>query len=261
MIREAIEIAEKYIENSSAMKEWELASKAYLPLTPSIMKELEFDVKDAYHATDMDGLKTIKRYQKSKKTISAFTKGSVGISQGARVQTEVVVRLDGKGLFQAEGDFYSSLSRNGYKWLSPLMTEKDYVVNNEFSVPMFKKMVEYFGVKDRHAIPSTVKGLSGKDKAKFIKWYMDEAKKLISKKLLKSIQKSISKSIHSTFNNDEVLLHSYEVKGVSVVEYQDLDLRYSDREITWSENKKAVEKMGFKFDGFIKPEDIAKIGR
>jgi hypothetical protein len=230
-------------------------------MTPSILKDFEIDVEHAYHTTDLEGLKTIKKLQGSKKSISCFTKGSAGLSQGARTVTEVLVELSGKSSFQAESDFYSALSRNGYKWLRPLFTDKDYVVNNKFTVPMNKKMIEYFGLKDRFEIRGTVEKLDGKGKAKFVKWYMDESKKLITKKLLKQIQDSISKQNHHSFNNNELFLHSFKIEGVKVVENKDDDLRPEERKYGWEERADIIKKMGLKFTGFIKPEEISKIGR
>jgi len=259
MIRKAIDLAEKYISNRSAEKEWKLASEGYMPMTPSILKDFEIDIKLAYHTTDLNGLRALKKLQGSKKTVSAFTKGSEGLSQGARTVTEVLVELSGKSNFQAASDFYSALSRNGYKWLRPLMTDKDYVVNNGFTVPMNKLMQEYLGVKDRFGIKTAVNDLDGKGKSQFVKWYMDESKKIITKKLLKQIQDSISKQNHHSFNNDELFLHSIKVEGVHVVQDWNDEMRVEDRHDGWNERRDIIKDMGFKFKGFIKPEEIRKI--
>jgi len=263
MFRQALKsIQERYIANSSAEKEWKLASEGYMPMTPSILKEFEIDVTKAYHTTDMDGLETLKKLQGSKKEISAFFLGSEGLSQGARTLTEVVVELSGKSSFHAVTDFYSALSRNGYKWLRPLMTEKDYVVNNDFSVPMFGKMIEYFSVKDRFAVRNVVKNLDGKGKANFVKWYMDESKKLITKKLLTKIQDSISKRSHDTFNNDELFLHQFKIDSVDVVKEKiSSRLDDSERQEKWNERKLSIEELGLKFGKFIEIKEISKLGR
>ena len=38
-------------------KEWAFASYGYLPLAPSLLKDMETDVKRIYHVTDVKGYK------------------------------------------------------------------------------------------------------------------------------------------------------------------------------------------------------------
>ena len=263
MIRQALKsIQERYIANRSAEKEWEMASQAYMPMKSSVLAEFVTDIEKAYHTTDLDGLKSLKKLQGKKKTISAFSKGSKGLGSGARTETEVLVTLSGKSTFQAETDFYSSLSRNGYKWLKPTMTEKDYVVNNGFSVPMNKKMIKYFKVEDRFEVRAAAEKLDGKGKANFIKWYFDESKKLITKKLLAQIQASIAKSYKGDYDNDELFLHEIKILEVDVVRNR-MSSRTSpeEREQGWLERRDIIKGMGLKFGGFIDPEDVSNLGR
>lgn len=255
MIREAIQaFEEKYIVNRSAEKEWVMASKGFMPLTPTIMREFNQEIDLAYHITDTEGLKGLKKMQGQKKEISTFRRGGAGIAMGARRNGEFLVSMSGVSSFNADKDFNSQLSRNGYKWLDPFRTDKDYVVNNDFTVKMNKKMQKHFGVKDRFGVQSAVEDLDGKGKAQFVKWYLDESKKLITPKLIEKIRKAITKKQTNDWDSDEFFLGQIKIKEVQIVKnkWDDKDQDYSDRE-------EALKKLGFKFAGYIHSDDVEKI--
>ena len=255
MIREAIDLVEKYIENRSAEKEWKLASKGFLPLSPTIMRDFSQDIDLAYHVTDIDGLKGLKKLQGKKKEISVFKRGGVGIAGGARREAIYLVSLSGKSAFNADRDFNSQLSRNGYKWLDPTRTDKDYVVNNDFTVPMNKKLSKYFGVKDRFGVQSSASELDGKGKAKFIKWYLDTAKKMVNKKLLDKIRVAITKKITNDWDSDEYFLGEIKVKEVQIIQNKWEKLTEPDIE----GYKEVIDDLNFKYAGIIKDEEIEKL--
>ena len=260
MIREAITLVEKYINNSSSFKEWSMMSDGYMPLTPSIMKEFQKPIDLAYHACDEAGLKTLKELQGSKNQISTFRRGGKGIAIGARSETQFIVELKGISSFWADVDIYSQISRNGNKWLDPKMTDKDYVVNNKFSTPMRKKMIKYFDVKDRFEVKNVVSELDGKTKNKFIKWYFDEAKKLINKKLLDEIRVSIAKKHRGDWNNDEYFLHNIEILGVWVVDPGGDELESEDNERKIEAHRQyATDFLKLNYLGFIDKKDIEKL--
>ena len=126
---------------------------------------------------------------------------------------------------------------------------------------MNKKMVKYFSLKNRHGIKNAVEELDGKGKAEFIKWYFDESKKLISKKLLDDLRKSIAKNTSGAFNNNELFVNNIKVKGVKIIKQRGLSMRPEDKEIMYQEREDLIKKLGFKFDGYIEEEELAKIGR
>ncbi len=256
MFRQAINtVFERYIDNKSAMKEWEMASHGFLPLTQTIMRDFNKPVELAYHVTDIEGLITLKGLIGQKKTISVFKRGGEGISTGARRQARFLVSVSGVSSFDAGTDFNSQLSRSGYKWLNPIMTEKDYVINNEFTVPMNKKMMEYFGVEDRFSIGSASKKLDGTGKAQFMKWYMDESKKIITKELIEKIRASISKKTSKVWSSDEFLLHEVKVREVKIVKISGQD----DDSMDYTPFVNEIEKLGFKFSGYVTSTEIEKI--
>lgn len=243
---------QEYISNNSARKEWEMASNGFLPLTPSIMKEFEQNIDLAYHTTSFNGLKNLNKIQGQKKTVSTFRKGDMNIAMGARQVAGVLVSLSGISNFDAGKDFNSQLSRNGYKWLDPFKTTKDFVVNNEFTVKINKKMVEYFNIKDRFSIKTAIDSLDGKGKANFVKWYLDESKKLINSELLNKIKNSISKD-NSLWQNDEFFLHDIKIKEVHIIKDDVNDPR------EYPEIKDLIKELGLKFAGYITLKEISEI--
>jgi len=236
VIREVIQMIEKYIDNPSAQNEWKLASLGFLPLTPTIMSEFEQEIDNVYHVTDEEGLKTIKKIQGHKNQISTFSRGGEAISYGVRREAQFLVKLSGKTSFNADSDFNSQLSRNGHKWLDPARTEKGKVIFNKFSMIMNKLMIKKFKVKDRFEVRNVVEKLDVKGKKQFMKWYLDTAKKLINRKLLDDIRDSInnSKKTMSGWDNDEYFL---------------------------SEIEELIDNLGFKMDGYIYSSEISKIGQ
>lgn len=218
----------KYLhEYKERDKEYNLMADGYLPLSPSILKDFEMFIPEAYHVTSARGYKHILKIEGTRKDISAFTKGSSGLSFGARESTEVLLKLEGYSSFQAEKDIFSTLDRSGIRWLNPKMSGKDLIVNNKFSVPMKKKMIKYLDVNDRFGILGAIGVLSNKEKGQFVKWYFDESKKLITKKLLDEIKISISKKHTSGgYSNNEILLHNFTILD----EYLVID-KHSDKEV------------------------------
>ncbi len=256
MIREIIE---KYIDLPHAKKEWEYAILSYIPLTPSIMKEFEKKINTAYHVTGDDGLKSLKKIINQKKQISAFTKGSEGISTGAMSGSDFLVELSGVSSFIANSDIRSSVSRNGYRWIyfgSAGLTG--------FTDIMGKKIGEYLNTGPQNYM-GELNHMSGKEKQSFIKWYFDEAKKLMNKKLIKTIQKKIDieNIVIDDWDNNELFLHSIKVKNVKYIEnissYAKLQKSLDFMDYDGAEE--IVTDLGFKYGGVIIRNDIPGLGR
>ena len=266
MIRKALEILEKrYVNNDFTSKEWELASKGFLPLTPSIMKNFETPIKKAYHITDLEGLEMLKKLQNQKKQIPCFTKGSEGISGGARTMGQYMVELSGISSFESPSDISSELSRNGYRWLPPMTDNGSYVIDDLFSSKIKKKMVKYFnikgddewGIEPELQIGNIVYDLDGKGKAKFIKWYFDEAKKLITKAFITKIKKSIGNAQGDMWNNNELFVHSIKILNVKTI----VPPYDAPEEELYTIRKGRIEKVGVKYGGYILQNDIHTIGK
>jgi len=86
----------EYVNIRSHNKEWQFAADGFIPLSPSILKEFEKDVKGVYHITNIKGLQKLARLQGKRVDIATFSKGSKGLSYGLLTSAEVLVTLDGK---------------------------------------------------------------------------------------------------------------------------------------------------------------------
>ncbi len=203
-------------EYKTREKEHQLMVKGSMPLSPSIMKEWEIKIEETYHVTSVQGYKHLLKMEGQRKDISTFTKGSDGLAMGAREETQLLLKLKGYSSFSSEADLFSNVDRNGHRWLDPLRSDNDFIINNEFKVPMFKMIVELLKLNDRFEIELAVHKMTGKEKKEFIKWYFDTSKKLITKKLLDKIKISIENK-NSSYTNNEILLHNFKIIEVQIV--------------------------------------------
>ena len=261
MIRKAIQtVQEKYIEVSDTYKEWELAStKNWIPFTPGIMKEFEKKIDSAYHVTGEDGVKGLKKIQNQKKQISAFTKGSEGLSTGAKSGADFLVEISGVSSFISPADIGSDLSRNGYKWIY----FSDGIKG--FNDVMEDKLKGYLNTGPQN-FKGTVNMMSGKEKQQFIKWYFDEAKKLMTKPLIKKIQKALLNNSGlngDMWDNNELFLHSIKVKNVKIIANvsSEQDLAITRGFMDYDEMEKIITDQGFKFGGYQFQKYLYKIGK
>ena len=108
----------EYVNIRNHNKEWQFAADGFIPLSPSILKEFERDVKGVYHITDIKGLQKLAKLQGKRVDISTFSKGSKGLGVGLLTSAEVLVTLDGKSSIDFSGDVASKVDRNGIRWLS-----------------------------------------------------------------------------------------------------------------------------------------------
>ena len=260
MIREALQsLEEKYVDVMDTQKEWVYAVRGYIPFTPSIMKKFEKPIATAYHVTGEDGVKGLKKIQNQKKQISSFTKGSEGLSTGAKSGADFLVELSGVSSFISSADIGSDLSRNGYKWI--YFADGIY----GFSDIMKTKMMGYLNT-GAHNFEGEVKMMSGKEKQQFIKWYFDEAKKLMDKKVIKKIQNELKNNIglnDGVWDNDELFLHTIKVKNVKIIanvsNQQDLEDSRDFMDYEYMEGM--IKEQGFKFSGYVFQKNLYKIGK
>ena len=257
------ELTEKFIPGDN-FKEWILMSKGYVPLSPSLLQKYEQKIPLAYHVTNFENLEKLKKIQNQRKDLPTFTKGSSGISFGAASGAEIIVELEGKSSFIGPIDFFSQLDRNGIRWIDPQAKQfKSYDINNKFSVTIIKKMVDYMNKTysvdtDRMHLLYSVDGLNGANKRKFIKVYMDEAKKLLNKNMMKIIHDTIEGTPNNFgFDNNEVLLHQFKIKGVRLIS----DTHNSDitKDMLINNAKDTIESLGLKYLGDMDRSDIQNI--
>ena len=218
MIRE---ILEKYVDSHRSVKEWDMMLHGNIPITPSMMKSLE-TTREMYHITDVPGLINLKKIEGQKKIVAGFTRGSDTIADGALTDGTVLVKLKGKSPFSGVHDLGTFLDRNGNRWLpwDQIVQDNgphgDFLWNN-FTKPMTDKQIIYFGVKTPEDVFFKVQYLDGKGKNKFIKWYFDESKKILTKKFFRDLQMIMEEQKYMWYGSDEVLMHSFKIQEIKVV--------------------------------------------
>ena len=238
----------EYINVKKYNKEWQFAADGFIPLSPSILKKFEKDVKGVYHITDIKGLQKLARLQGKRVDIATFSKGSKGLSGGLLRTAEVLVTLDGKSSIDFAGDVASKVDRNGVRWLSShgsISQEVNDIVF-AFGQKILKKVVDNFDIPSKKNfamnidVGNWIHDKDGKTKREFIKYYHTEAKKLINKKLIDKISKATEPD-YTQFKHDEILLHNFKIVNSKLIRSSDPD----KAEKMW----KNAEKAGMtKFD-------------
>ena len=259
----------EYINVKKYNKEWQFAADGFIPLSPSILKDFEKDVKGVYHITDIKGLQKVTKLQGKRVDIATFSKGSKGLSVGLLRSAEVLVTLDGKSSIDFAGDVASKVDRNGIRWLSShgSITKNVNDIAFAFGREVLKKVVRNFNIPEEVPGSSTrtvplhirvgnwIHDKDGKTKRNFLKFYHTEAKKLINKKLINKINDTfswyVSDKYELPFGHDEILLHNFKIVNSKLIRSSDPD----KAEKMW----KNAEKAGMtKFD-VIDYSEVASI--
>jgi len=221
----------------SNTQEWFFASDGDIPLQPAVLQKLERAIK-AYHVTDVKGLIRLKKLENKRKDVSAFTQGSTSISQdGIATMGGVLVKLEGKTSVVFQKDAFTTLDRNGNRWISRRYEDDSSVTKRLellFAKDMltavkkeFKKELEQTGNDHPNTLElidmgiydywglvrEMVKNMDGASKGKFMGFYMREAKKLLDASTVMSIVSSLKfvggydeKDVY-----DEVLVHQFKI--------------------------------------------------
>ena len=66
----------EYVTTRSHNKEWQFAADGFIPLSPSILKEFERDVKGVYHVTDIKGLQKLAKLEGKAKGFTLHHQGA-----------------------------------------------------------------------------------------------------------------------------------------------------------------------------------------
>ena len=232
MDREKITFLE-FVNVRSHNKEWQFAADGYIPLSPSILKEFERDVKGVYHVTDIEGLQKLAKIQGKRVDIATFSKGSKALSRGLLRSAEILVTLDGKSSIDFVNDIATKVDRNGIRWLSSHSgggSDKVKDVVFAFGQTILKKVVRNFQIPEavpgsgmrtvplRIRVGNWIHDKDGKTKRNFLKYYHTEAKKLINKSLIDKINKALSgKGWVPYLGHDEILLHNFKIVSSRII--------------------------------------------
>ena len=247
-------INEKYIDGLKS--ELYFALSGYIPLSDWVHRDLEEDVDLVYRATDIDSLKYLSKGQGSRKQIPTFTKGSYGLSFGARQNTELLLELSGKSSIKLDFDASTVVDRNGKRWIKPILES----TKEKFVKPMKKLILKKYPEVKQFLDSDMVMMMfvdkkfdTGKKKQEFIKFYFNTVKKFLNKEKIKDILNDIKNSSEfDTFSNDEVLLTNYKIKKAYIVKEGVSDTQHEEIE-------KLLKKYNIPFEGIVFRKQIEKI--
>jgi len=250
----------EYVNVRKHNKEWQFMGDGYLPLSPSILKDFEVDVKDVYHVTTIKGLKKLARLQGKRVDVSGFTRGSKGVSQGLLSDSEILVTLTGKSSVEFDNDVNTRTDRNGIRWLSPNGNVSSRLNARifQFGLKIFPKLIKHFDIPSKgtksmfkYDVGNWIHDKDGKTKKEFIKFYHQQAKKIINSSLIKAMQNDISYNDIMNFDHNEILIHNFKITNSKLIRSSDPD----KAEKMW---KKAEAAGMTKFD-VIDATDVEKI--
>ena len=223
----------EYVNIRNHNKEWQFAADGYIPLSPSILKEFERDVKGVYHVTDIEGLQKLAKLEGKRVDIATFSKGSKALSRGLLRSAEILVTLDGKSSIDFANDVATRVDRNGIRWLSShgSITKDVNDIVFAFGQKVLKKVVLNFQIPEEVPGSSTrtvplhirvgnwIHDKDGKTKRNFLKYYHTEAKKLINKQFIDKINKAVSyeSAWVPHLGHDEILLHNFKIVSSRII--------------------------------------------
>ena len=248
-------------------KEWAFAAAGYLPLSPSILKEFEKDIKDVYHVTDIKSYPKLKQIQGRRVDIAAFTKASFGVVKGLLTDGELLVTLKGKTSIIFEGDVNTIMDRNGVRWLktSGSVSTKVNDIVYEFANDISERVIEKFDVDiedftgRRSALPNDVAvhnwiwDQPGGIKKKFLNYYYAEAKKLVNKQLIERINKALGWRDNQNISHNEILLHNFKIVDTKLILNEENDRQ----EKMWDR----ADKAGMESLEVIEEGDVYELGK
>ena len=178
-----------------------------IPLSPSIMKRIwpKSIRSKAFHLTDDDGVRKLKRLQGGKKSISAFyNMDDIIIQSGIKTEGGYVVELEGDVLAASPDDVSSQPDKSGRRWItfSSLMnpsTASDPGLGGKSKLKGIEKDIESLlvDILTKNDLGPYKKGLTtrelnrgwswlgakkgGKEKSIIIKDYIDGMEKIMKK--------------------------------------------------------------------------------
>ena len=223
-----------------------------IPLSPSIFKRVwpETIRSTAFHLTDYDGVKKLKKMQGGKRSISAFyNMMHTEFSYGIKSEGGYIVEMEADVLIAMPDDIGSQPDKTGRRWMT-LDTIRDFgKVNLEYD--MQKLLAEIMIKWDQEGVDPRMnsatiglewsafgRGLARKDKSLVIKDYMDGVEKVIKKN---------SKALRSAFTRyvkdrelkpdpdsgdralwDELVVNNFKIKKIHVASEYGEDFQDDD---------------------------------
>ena len=221
----------------------------YVAMTPKVIKEIMGDVPiTTFHNLNPDAVKKqLPKVLGKKKSISTYTTDTEGhLLSGGGVQTSggVVLEVEGKVLVAGTEDLASVPDEAGRRWLSPgtlgkivgMKEFKGEAGNQKFKKEIYKidKKLEDILYRYKTSLlvmptdPPDVKKrfplFTGKQKAEFIKRWIDASNKFLlknKKKIKKSFEDNVNNpkitKFMSSYGYNELLVYDVKVKDAYIV--------------------------------------------
>jgi len=241
---------------------FDLILDGYVPLTDSMMKRILGDINvKAWHSTDLNNLGNLVSLQGKKKSISTFDAADLAGSplDGTRMWTDgnILVLVYGTLLARNYVDLMSKPDKHGRRWIWPKI--------------MFGSDLDMTKLRDVKQMKSRVdKGedIGGKEKAEFIKSYIDKAYKQMYKNRFHFMKTIIENGAKLNYTDDwnEVVMNNIMILHIYIMGHNASDEiiekvkeKYSKFSITVVNSREEMARI-FKKSGSNLREDILTEG-
>ena len=201
-----------------------LSARRKIPISSSIMKKVIGDIDvNSFHITDIKNVVKLKSLVGKKKSISTFNAYGAEASElkhGIGIQTKggILVSVEGKLLASSVSDIMSQPDESGRRWVA------DYTFGKMFGNTLDSSAIEselgknkIWKEKYSNLSLGQITALTGKDKAEYIKIYIDTLTKMMikNKDIIKKVfELAISRS--DVYWN-EIVLSQIKVKDALIL--------------------------------------------
>ena len=198
-----------------------MAAKRKIPISAPIMKKVIGDIDvSSFHITDDKNVGKLKSLVGSKKSISTFNAYGAEASElkhGIGIQTKggILVSVEGKLMVGSVTDIMSQPDESGRRWISDSSLQR--MLGLDFNIESELGKNKIWKEKYSNLSLGQITALTGKDKADYIKIYIDTATKLMMKhkaNIKKKFELSISRS--DVYWN-ELILSQIKVKDALIL--------------------------------------------
>jgi len=223
----------------------------HIPISGPMLKRIWPDTirTTVFHATDLNGLKALKKLEGGKKSISAFfSMMSRYMEKGVATGGGIVVEMDADVLVSAKDDIMSKVDKKGRRWVAldwfanaSRTGPKFGIVEKEFSKlkeNLVRKYVNRDQIGDWREVWKEMKHYlkgDGKKLSLVIKNYFDGVEKILkkNKEVLGNILYGYAKSKRMTDNAwDEQIVNNIKVKKVHLIQPTQLKIDTADPDRT-----------------------------
>ena len=162
-----------------------MAAKRKIPISAPIMKKVIGDIDvSSFHITDIQNVGKLKSLVGKKKSISTFNAYGAQASElkhgvGIKTRGGILVSVEGKLMSASVADIMSQPDESGRRWISDSNLQKMLGLDFNIESELGKNKIW----KEKYSVLSLgqITALTGKEKAEYIKLYIDAATKLMIK--------------------------------------------------------------------------------